>query len=35
MKNNMESVDLSSCDREQIHTLGRIQSFGCVLVLNE
>ena len=33
MKNNMKSMDLSSCDKEPIHTLGRIQSFGCVLVL--
>lgn len=33
MENKAERLDLSSCDKEPIHVLGRIQSFGCVLVL--
>ena len=28
------SVDLSNCDREPIHQLGRVQSFGCLIILS-
>lgn len=27
-------VDLTNCDREPIHALGRVQSFGCLLALS-
>jgi light-regulated signal transduction histidine kinase (bacteriophytochrome) len=28
------AVDLSNCDREPIHQLGRVQSFGCLIILS-
>ncbi|BAI88059.1 MULTISPECIES: cyanobacterial phytochrome [Limnospira] len=31
----LTSVDLSNCDREPIHIPGKIQSHGCLLVLQE
>lgn len=31
---NGEEVDLTNCDREPIHIPGRIQSFGCLLVVS-
>ncbi|WP_435417392.1 HWE histidine kinase domain-containing protein [Parerythrobacter aurantius] len=30
----MMEVDLTNCDREPIHQLGHIQSFGCLIVLS-
>ncbi len=27
-------VDLSNCDREPIHILGHVQSFGCLLAVS-
>lgn len=29
-----EGVDLTNCDREPIHILGRVQSYGCLLALS-
>ena len=29
-----QTVDLSNCDREPIHQLGRIQSFGALVAVN-
>ena len=28
-----DSIDLSNCDREPVHQLGAIQSFGCLLAI--
>ena len=29
-----QSVDLTNCDREPIHQLGRVQSYGALLALS-
>ena len=31
----VKNVDLSSCDREQVHLVGAIQPHGALLVLEE
>jgi len=33
-KDYAEPIDLTNCDREPIHTLGRVQSFGALLAIS-
>ena len=33
-KDYAEPVDLTNCDREPIHILGRVQSFGALLAIS-
>ncbi len=34
MTPNSQGIDLTSCDREPIHILGQVQSFGCLIAVS-